>query len=209
MTFGLRNAAQSFQRLMDNTLRGLDFCHGYIDDLLVASKNAEEHLSHLRQVFQRLREYNLTINAFKCALGKVEVEYLGHHINKDGIKPLPGRVQAVLEYPKPQNIAQLRKFLGILKFYRQFFRDAARIQAPLHAYLMGARKKDKRPIIWNNESDYAFEQCKKSLSRCYSFGSSERRCTTFIIYRRIGFSHGCRTSTGPSGFLGTFRFLFS
>jgi len=70
MPFGLRNAAQSFQRLMDCTLRDLDYCQCYIDDILIASPDLETHRLHLREVFQRLQNNGLFINVAKCAFGK-------------------------------------------------------------------------------------------------------------------------------------------
>lgn len=77
MPFGLRNAAQSFQRFMDTALRGLDCCHVYIDDILIASQNEEQHQQHLKAVLTRLKEYGLSINVNKCKFGAAEVEYLG------------------------------------------------------------------------------------------------------------------------------------
>ncbi len=75
MTFGLRNAAQTFQRFMDEVLQGLGFCYPYIDDILVASASPEEHLQHLETVFQRLRQYSLVINPMKCVFGQPEVKF--------------------------------------------------------------------------------------------------------------------------------------
>ena len=95
MPFGLRNAAQTFQRFMDQVVRGLDFVYVYIDDLLVASSSPEEHEQHLRKLFARLAEYGLVINPDKCEFGKLELTFLGHHISKDGILPLQEKVQSI------------------------------------------------------------------------------------------------------------------
>ena len=89
MPFGLRNAAQTFQRFMDQVFRGLDFYYVYIDDLLAASKFPEEHL---RQVFERLRQYSLTINVAKSSFGQIELTFLGHKITAKGVLPLPEKV---------------------------------------------------------------------------------------------------------------------
>jgi hypothetical protein len=72
MTFGIRNAAQTFQRFIDNVLRGLDFCYAYIDDILIASSCLEAHLNHLRTLFQRLEKYGVVINPSKCVFGQPE-----------------------------------------------------------------------------------------------------------------------------------------
>jgi len=88
MPFGLRNAAQSFQRFIDTVLRGLKFCHGYIDDVLIASKDEEKRQHHLEEVFKRLKKYCLFINAAKSVFAEHEVEYLGYKVTKNGISPL-------------------------------------------------------------------------------------------------------------------------
>ncbi len=78
MPFGLKNAAQSFQRLMDTVCHGLEFVYAYIDDVLVASKNKEGHTQHLRQLFQRFQEYGLVVNVAKCQFGRDTLDFLGH-----------------------------------------------------------------------------------------------------------------------------------
>ena len=99
MSFGFRNAAQTFQLFMDQVFRGLDFCYVYTDDLLVASKSPEEHLLHLRQVFERLRQYSLTINVAKSSFGEIELTFLGHKITAKGVLPLPKKVSAIKQFP--------------------------------------------------------------------------------------------------------------
>ena len=85
MPFGLRNAAQSFQRLMDASFKNIPFVFTYIDDLLVASENEAEHLEHLRILFERLEQNGLVVNPVKCQFGCTEINFLGHHITKQGI----------------------------------------------------------------------------------------------------------------------------
>lgn len=165
MPFGLSNASQTFQRFMNETLRGLDFVYCYIDDILIASRDASEYEKHLRLVFERLRERSINVNLAKCIFGEREVKYLGYLINRGGTQPLPERVKAILEYPKPRNVMEMRRFLGILNFYRRFIRNAAQIQASLNAFLIGAKKKDQRPIAWTMEIEQAFEECKQSLAK--------------------------------------------
>lgn len=165
MPFGLRNAAQTFQRFVDTVLRGLTFCHGYIDDLLVASKNEEEHKTHLEQIFQRLKKYGLSINVAKSKFAEKEVEYLGYVVNKEGIRPIPDRVKAVIEFKKPSNVSELRRYLGIINFYHRFIENAAAILAPLNRYLVGAKKRDKRPIDWTIQAEEAFKESKERLAK--------------------------------------------
>jgi hypothetical protein len=164
MTFGLRNAAQTFQRHLHTVLGDLDFCFSYLDDILVASATAEEHAQQLETVFTRLRANHIVVNPAKCVFGEPEVEYLGHQISSAGCKPLPDKVAAITGYPKPATMKDLRRFLGMLNFYRRFVKKAAEIQSPLHNLLTNARKNDKRPVAWNPEAEAAFEQCKEELA---------------------------------------------
>ena len=78
MTFGLRNAGQTFQRFIDEALSGLDFVFAYIDDILIFSRSAQEHQGHLRTLFHRLSEYGILVNASKSVLGQALVNFLGH-----------------------------------------------------------------------------------------------------------------------------------
>ncbi|GFV88989.1 retrovirus-related Pol polyprotein from transposon 17.6 [Trichonephila clavipes] len=102
LCFGLVNTPQTFMRFMHEVLRGLPFCFVYLDDILCYSENAEEHRSHLRTIFQRLSSYGLKLNISKCVFGVTELIFLGHLITPDGIKPLPDKVQAVLDYKQPE-----------------------------------------------------------------------------------------------------------
>ncbi|XP_076394344.1 uncharacterized protein LOC100875763 [Megachile rotundata] len=164
MTFGLKNAAQTFQRFMDVVLRGLDFVFCYIDDVLIASANELEHKEHLKQVFDRLKQYGISININKCLFGSPSVRYLGYLINSKGASPVPEKVESIVNYTKPNTVADLRRFLGMLNFYRRFIKNAANKQAPLNKYLEGAKKHDKKPIVWTSETEKAFEECKSSLA---------------------------------------------
>ncbi|GFT45243.1 retrovirus-related Pol polyprotein from transposon opus [Trichonephila clavipes] len=152
LCFGLVNAPQTFMRFMHEVLRGLPFCFVYLDDILCYSENAEEHRSHLRTIFQRLSSYGLKLNISKCVFGVTELIFLGHLITPDGIKPLPEKVQAVLDYKQPETVGSLRKFLGLLNFYRRFLPKAAEEQYLLSEFLKGYKgKKDSKPLNWSSE----------------------------------------------------------
>ncbi|KAL4135064.1 hypothetical protein QTP88_006725 [Uroleucon formosanum] len=163
MSFGLRNAAQSFQRFIDEVLRGLDFCFSYIDDILVASVSEEEHIKHLRIIFERLSEYSLVLNPKKCVFGQSEVRFLGYMISKEGIRPLPDRVTDILSFKRPSSAKGLRQFLGMLNFYRRFIPRASDAQSPLSDLLV-PNLKGKAPINWTPEAVAAFERCKMELA---------------------------------------------
>lgn len=162
MNFGLRNAGQTFQRFVDEMLRDLDFCYPYIDDFLVFSRDPEEHKKHLRILFNRLKEYGMVINTSKSVFGASEVVFLGYLISAEGTKPLPVKVEAIQTFPAPKTVRELRRFLGMLNFYRRFIPGAAKDQAPLNALLQGSVK-GAHPVHFNAEETEAFELCKKGL----------------------------------------------
>jgi len=125
MSFGLRNAAQTFQRFIDEVLRDLEFCYAYIDDILVASKSEEEHLEHLRILFNRLQEYGVVINPSKCIFGQSKIKFLGYLVTPNGTQPLSTKIEALQHFPLPKTAKELRRFLGMLSFYRRFIPKAA------------------------------------------------------------------------------------
>ncbi|GFW23371.1 retrovirus-related Pol polyprotein from transposon 297 [Trichonephila clavipes] len=165
LCFGLVNAPQTFMRFMHEVLRGLLFCFVYLDDILCYSENAEEHRSHLRTIFQRLSSYGLKLNISRCVFNVTELIFFGHFITPDGIKPLPDKVQAVLDYKQPETVGSLRKFLGLLNFYRRFLPKAAEQQYLLSEFLKGSKgKKDSKPLNWSSETITAFQRCKQALA---------------------------------------------
>jgi hypothetical protein len=131
MPFGLKNAAQAFQRLMDQVCRGLeDFLFVYLDDILVASSNAKEYRRHLRLLFKRLAEHGLVVNVAKCVFGVDTIDFLGHRVTVRGVKPLP---EAIHRFPQPQEAKALTEFLGMVNFYHRFMPHAASLMGPLHS----------------------------------------------------------------------------
>ena len=134
MPFGLCNAPGTFQRLMECVLRGLNWQIAliYLDDVLVYSKTFEEHLQHLRLVFDRFRAAGLKLKPSKCHFGQSKVNYLGHVITPDGLQPDPAKIKAVQEYPVPSSVKDIRAFMGLANYYRKFVKNFAKIASPLH-----------------------------------------------------------------------------
>nr|VZI17983.1 unnamed protein product [Spirometra erinaceieuropaei] len=112
MPFGLRNAAQTFPRFIDRVLRGLPFVYAYIDDLLVASRNAEEHKEYLALVFDRLDQFGVVINPSKCVLGVPSLNFLGGHVDAQGLRPLFSKVEAFCDFPPPTSKRQFQRSLA-------------------------------------------------------------------------------------------------
>lgn len=164
MTFGLRNAGQTFQRFIDEVVRGLDFCFAYVDDILVHSKNHAEHAEHLQTLFQRLHEYGVVINPAKCVFGADEVSFLGYRVSAAGTRPPEDRIQALRDFPPPKTVQGMRRFLGMVNFYRRFLPDAAKFQAPLIDAVAAIQGKGAKPFTWTPALEEAFEACKNSLT---------------------------------------------
>lgn len=164
MTFGLRNAGQTFQRFIDEVTRGLDFCFPYVDDILVYSKDEACHVEHLRILFKRLQDYGVVVNPTKCVLGVNELVFLGFHISSEGTRPPQDRIQALLDFTPPKTVQGMRRFLGMLNYYRRFVPQAAQFQAPLIDALVSTNSKGSQPFPWSPELLEHFESCKKSLS---------------------------------------------
>ena len=113
MPFSLRNAAQTFQRFIDEVLRDLHFSYAYIDDLLIASSNPQEHKQHLKQVFDRFKQFGVIVNPTKCQFGVSELTFLGHSLNSQGIRPLQDKVKVIQEFPQPSTRRKLHEDLSI------------------------------------------------------------------------------------------------
>jgi hypothetical protein len=152
MAFGLSNAAQTFQRLMDKLFRHLAFVFTYLDDHIIASRNMEEHLQHLEQFFTVLRDNGLTINPDKCTFAASSVKFLGHLVSADGIQPLPQHLTAIQDFPPPTDVKQLQRFLGMINFYRRFLPGIAGTLQPLTNLLKGSPKL----LAWSSAAATAF-----------------------------------------------------
>ena len=190
MTFGLRNASQTFQRQIFRALGDLEFVFAFIDDILIASTSLEEHEAHLRIVLQRLKKFYLRLNVNKCEFGKQELEFLGFTINSEGCKPTLDKIQAIREFPRPNTIVEMRRFLGLVNFYRKLLHNAAIVQAPLNEYLRDSRKNDKRPIIWTPVAEEAFNECKESLANATILSHPSDAAETRLVCDASDFAIG-------------------
>ncbi|KAI5724763.1 hypothetical protein M8J77_006869 [Diaphorina citri] len=161
-SFGLRNAAQTFQRFMYKVLRGLDFCFPYIDDVLVASETEYQHLEHLTIIFERFQQYSLVLNPSKCVFGQPEVKFLGYLNSNQGTCPLPNRVKDILDYEQPTTAKGLRQFLGMVNFYRRFISRASDTLATV-SDLLTDNIKGNILIQWTPDAIKAFQHCKEQL----------------------------------------------
>ncbi|CAG2248537.1 Retrovirus-related Pol polyprotein from transposon 17.6,Retrovirus-related Pol polyprotein from transposon 297 [Mytilus edulis] len=141
LPMGLKTAPNTFQMLMDKVLHGLKFksCLCYLDDVLIFSDTFEKHLSDLKEVFQRFRAAGLKLGPKKCSFAASSCVFLGHLISKDGIRPPPDRVKAISDYPRPKNIKELRRLLGLFNWFRKFIPNYSALVFPLTRLLKKSR----------------------------------------------------------------------
>ena len=166
MPFGLRNAAQTFQRFMDQALRGLPFCFVYLDDLLVANPNMDSHMDHLRQILERLAEHGIVMHPEKSEYAVSSLDFLGHHVHADGITPLASKVSSIQSIDQPSTTSSLRRFLGLVNFYHRFIPHSAVILQPLHNLLSSHPSRPKSvSLTWTEEATAAFANIKTALSQ--------------------------------------------
>lgn len=161
MPFGLKTAPATFQRTMDNVLRGLQglHCMVYLDDVIVFSSSLDEHIQKLQLVFDRLRETNLKIQLDKTEFLRREVLYLGHTITKDGLRPNDDKIKSVLDFPIPKTTTEIKSFLGLVGYYRRFIPDFARLTKPLTNCL-----KKRNKIVIDQDYIDSFNKCKELLT---------------------------------------------
>ena len=161
LPMGISNAPDIFQSIMMRLLGDLDFVHVYMDDILITSNGSfEDHMSKIQQVLRRLDRAGFRANARKCSFAADRVEYLGYDISRSGIHPQPKKVEAILKMQPPTTKRQLRRFLGMINYYRDMWRRRSHILAPLTT-LSGKTAKWN----WTEECEQAFESIKRSMAR--------------------------------------------
>jgi hypothetical protein len=161
MPFGLCNAPATFMRVMNDVLRPfLDDCViVYLDDILIFSKSCEEHVMHVKQVLDVLRKEKLFLKMSKCEFGKTSLIYLGHIVGGGELKIDPSKVKVILEWPKPNNVTEVRIFLGATQYWRKFIANFSSIAAPLHAVTSV-----KQVFQWGGKQQKAFDTLKEKIS---------------------------------------------
>lgn len=161
LAFGLQGAPSLFQRAMDRILQPVKGVCAlvYIDDIIVYSKTLEEHARDLQRVFDLIRESGMKIKASKCSFAKAEVVYLGFKISAKGILPCQDKINAVLNFPTPDNVKKLRSFLGLANFYRKFIANFA---SKTHVLTVLTKKNVKWK--WGPDEQSAFEAIKHCLT---------------------------------------------
>ena len=139
MPFGATNAPATFQRLMEDCLGDLNmnWCIVYLDDVIVFSKTPDEHLERLEAVFQKRSAAGLKLKPSKCTFFKTEITYLGHLITSEGVATDPKKIEAVIKWPRPKTVHDVRSFLGFVGYYRRFIKGFSPLSRPLYDLTKG------------------------------------------------------------------------
>ena len=158
LPFGVSSAPGVFQRVMESLLNGIPHVVVYLDDILVTGPTEAEHLAALEEVLKRLQAAGLLLKREKCTFMAPSVIYLGHKIDAQGLHPIPEKVKAVQEAPKPNNVTELKSYLGLLSYYSKFLPNLSAVLAPLYKLL-----RQREPWQWKEPQDKAFTESKKLL----------------------------------------------
>ena len=161
MFFGLTNSPATFQTMMNDIFRE-EIMEGwvviYMDDILVFSKNEQEHETHVSQILEKLRQHKLSLKPEKCWFNRKEIKFLGLIISKDSLRMDKGKVKVVKEWPKPKNKRELQQFLGFVNFYRWFIEGFTKIRKPL------TKLTGKEQWTWGREQQQAFNGLKNQVT---------------------------------------------
>ncbi|XP_019465408.1 PREDICTED: uncharacterized protein LOC109363613 [Lupinus angustifolius] len=160
MPFGLTNGPSTFQAVMNDLLHHIfeNLFSCFFDDILIYGKILTEHLTHLRLILALLREQNFFAELSKCVFGVHSVDYLGHILSGDVVKPDPEKIRAIVEWPTPKSITTLKGFFGLTGFYRWFIKQYVSHAAPLTDLLkIGS-------FTWSTSTQQAFENLKHIMT---------------------------------------------
>ena len=172
MPFGLKGAPATFQRMINSVIRGLTNVRAYLDDLVIYDVNWTDHMLHLKELFIRLSDARLTVNLSKSSFGHATIDYLGHQVGQGKMAPLTAKVDAIINIPPPKNRRELRRYLGMVGWYRRFCPNFAKVSAPLTNLIS-----PKVNFAWSPQCQESFLQLKnllinKPVLKCPDFNRS-------------------------------------
>ena len=159
LVFGIAASPSIWQRTMDQILKDIPNTSCILDDIIITGKSDEVHLKTLETVLQRLQDYNLRVNRDKCSFFQEEITYCGHKINANGLHKTQDKIEAVINAPVPENVTQLRAFLGLVNYYSHFLPNMASVLHPLYQLL----KKDRK-YTWTPAAQNAFDTVKEMIT---------------------------------------------
>jgi len=192
LPFGLSVSPNIFQTTINEVIKGTQGVRAYQDDLIVFGKSSDEHRRNLKQLLERLKQFNVKINASKSIFGVQKIKYLGYCIDGNGITPDQERIQPIIKAPKPTTMNQLKSFLGFMQYYSTFIPHFSTIAEPLFEML------SQKQFTWNPKENQAYENLlsqiisSKSLK---SFNPSEK-CHITVDASEFGLEGGVLEQSG-------------
>ena len=151
MSYSLSSAPSAFQEIISSVLSGIDGCINLLEDIVIHGRTKDQHDTRLQLVLDRLAEYHITLNPYKCQFAKTEINFLGYHVSPQGVLPLYSDVKTIMELPQPTSAKEVASFLGTTNVYLKFVPHHADTAEPLRRLL----RKDV-PWEWTYEQDEAF-----------------------------------------------------
>lgn len=162
MPFGLRNAGSTFQRFIDNAFLNCECTFIYLDDILIFSESEEQHMKDLETVFKILSDYDLRIALDKCQFVSSEIDFLGFTISSKGLTPTSEKSETISNFPEPNSSEKVRKFLGMINYYRHLIANFAEIALPLTELIKN--NPNSKNLTFSNECKQAFQALKSKLA---------------------------------------------
>jgi hypothetical protein len=165
MPFGLTNAPATFQSYIHDALKGLidDFVIVYLDDILIYSQSEEEHIKHVKQVLQRLRDHQLYAKVSKYSFHQQRVKFLSYVVDDQGTSMDTERTEIIRDWPKPKSARKIQVFLGFTGFFKKFIRNFSTITAPLSEMLKGDPNIGNRGFKLTPEAGKAFKELRETF----------------------------------------------
>lgn len=174
--FGVSSAPELFQKVMETVVAGLEGIVVYLDDAIVFGSTVEEHDRRLQALLDRLNSYDILLNLQKCKFGVKELEFLGHELSVNGIRPTENRVKAIQQFRAPANVAELRSFLGLVTYVGKFVPNlASKTDAMRNLLRKGVT------FLWKEEHQTSFEEIKSEISSVGFLGFFNPKDTSFLV----------------------------
>ena len=172
--FGLKGAPSKFCQLIASVIDGLeDYVFAYLDDFLIFSETLEDHFVHLENLLTRFDQFGLFINRNKCVFARTKVKFLGLELSSSGLDPVESKVYDICKMERPQTLSQLRRFLGMINYYRSHLKNLAEIIYPLTNLLKGQKRSKRSKLIWTDACQKSFENTLSTLKSASTLSNDD------------------------------------
>lgn len=180
LNFGICNAPELFQKIMEQILADLHGVVNYLDDLIIFGSDLTEHDKNLNAVLKRLEEYGVLLNEKKCNFRKSELIFMGHVISKDGIRPTESSIDTLNKFRLPATKEELESFIGFVQYHGRFIKDLAALMDPLRELAKNSGKTKRSAVEWNEKNKAIFEKIKTSLKSDQVLGFFSKHDDTIV-----------------------------